>query len=81
MQQIPQNKTAGYTLTLAMLIVRRIDTLPSRGEVFDEIKRKNRLIRWVSKTYDLGGPIGLRRIMIWLYMKYTVLCQQNESTT
>lgn len=57
-----------YSLVRAMLIVRQVETLASRKAVFEEIKSKNRIIRWVDGIYAFGGTFLVRRVMLFLYM-------------
>jgi hypothetical protein len=57
-----------YTLTLAMLIVRQIETLPTRQAVFTEIKEKNKIIGIADRVYSMSGPFIIRRLIILLYM-------------
>jgi len=62
------DRTGRYTLGLAMLIVRQVETSDTRSAVFEEIKAKNRIIRWVDRLYSLGGASVIRRLMLCLYM-------------
>jgi hypothetical protein len=57
-----------YTLALATLIVRQLETSVTRTAVFDEIKEKNRLIRIVDRAYAMAEPFVLRRLLLCLYM-------------
>lgn len=59
---------ARYTLGRAMFIVRQIETSATRRAVFEEIKEKNRIIRWVDRAYLAGGPLLVRRLLLCIYM-------------
>lgn len=49
-----------------MQIVRKLETNETRGAVFEEICRKNRIIRWADRSYRMVRPF--RRCIIALYM-------------
>jgi hypothetical protein len=67
MQQAAQTRPR-YTLALAMLIVRQIETSSTRQAVFEEIKAKNRIIHLVDHAYTWGGAFLIRPLMLCLYM-------------
>lgn len=60
-----------YDLAIALSIVRRLETSPGRGAVFEEIKAKNALYRVVDAIYAGLGP--LRPLALLAYMLKSVL--------
>ncbi|MCJ8190770.1 hypothetical protein [Sphingomicrobium aestuariivivum] len=65
------NARRGYTLALALMIVRRWETLPVRGAVFGEILAKNRLYAAVTRLYVLLA--FLQPLALFAYMVKTVV--------
>lgn len=79
-QSLPGDEV--YTLTIAMLIVRQIETTPTRLAVFSEIKEKNRIIGFADRVYSMTGSATVRRLILFMYMqKCTVALNAKTSPT
>jgi len=61
-------KPEGYSLTTAILVVRKMDTQQTRSAVFSEIKNKNIIYRFVDSTYNLSKYLFLQPIVLIAYM-------------
>lgn len=57
-----------YDLATAIRIIRRVETSPGREAVFAEIKRKNRIYRFVDRFYSWGGASSLKPLVLLAYM-------------
>ena len=51
-----------------MLIVRKVETAPTRTAVFAEIKANNRVFRVVDGIYRSSGALVFQRLALFLYM-------------
>jgi hypothetical protein len=60
-----------YTLVAALRIVRDMETMPTRGAVFEEIKNKNRLYRLVDNLYSGAGAV--QQLVLFAYMMKCVV--------
>lgn len=58
----------GYSLGLALGIVRRMETSAARGAVFAEIKAKNPLYRFADVLYSRADAAILKPLVLFLYM-------------
>lgn len=59
---------ARYSLALALTIVRRMETTSARAAVFEEIKRKNRLYRFVDALYSKSGSRLVQPLFLLAYV-------------
>lgn len=57
-----------YSLALALKIVRQMETSPTRGAVFTEIKNKNFLYRIVDAAYESVDAVFTKPLVLFLYM-------------
>lgn len=64
----PNNESYGYTLTTAILVVRKMDTQKTRSAVFSEIKNKNPIYRLVDQAYGFSRYLFLQPVILLLYM-------------
>lgn len=64
----PDYKSQGYSLTTAMLVVRKMDTQQTRSAVFSEIKNKNPIYRLVDQAYSFSRYLFLQPVILLLYM-------------
>lgn len=64
----PYDKSQGYSLTTAMLVVRKMDTQQTRSAVFSEIKNKNPIYRLVDQAYSFSRYLFLQPVILLLYM-------------
>ncbi len=64
----PIKKLSGYSLTTAILVVRKMDTQQTRSAVFSEIKNKNPIYRLVDQTYSFSRYLFLQPVILLLYM-------------
>ena len=64
----PNKKSSGYTLTTAILVVRKMDTQQTRTAVFSEIKNKNPIYRLVDQAYGVSRYLFLQPVILLLYM-------------
>jgi hypothetical protein len=74
-------RRARYSLALAMIIVRQIETSEGRRAVFAEIKEKNAIIRLVDRIYTASGPKLMRRLLLCLYMLKCVASLNSKPAT
>ena len=65
---IPDSKSPGYSLTTAILVVRKMDTQQTRSAVFSEIKNKNPIYRLVDQAYSFSRYLFLQPVILLLYM-------------
>lgn len=63
-----------YTLALALRIVRRMETSASRSAVFNEIKSKNALYRFVDWIYQSCDDRIFKPLLLFAYMLKCVAC-------
>lgn len=63
-----------YTLSTALLIVRRMETTAARGKVFAEITQKNPLYRVVDGLYTKLGARFFQPLILLLYMIKCTVC-------
>ncbi len=56
-----------HSLWQALSVIRTTETSATRTAVFQEIARKNRLIRFVNALYESGRIPGIRRAMLAAY--------------
>jgi len=61
-------KSSGYSLTTAILVVRKMDTQQTRSAVFSEIKNKNPIYRFVDQAYNFSRFLFLQPLILILYM-------------
>jgi hypothetical protein len=70
---ISEGPSDRYDLATALRIVRRMETSATRGAVFAEIKRKNRLYRLADALYAKAGSTMLQPLILFAYMLKCVL--------
>lgn len=62
-----------YNLSIALGIIRRMETSSARGAVFAEIKNKNPVYRLVDTLYSLAGSRLVQPLVLFAYMLKCVL--------
>ncbi|MCA0977833.1 hypothetical protein LCM19_05610 [Qipengyuania flava] len=62
------DKASRYTLAIALGVVQRMETSPSRAAVFEEIKEKNSLYRLVDRLYETADTRLLKPLFLFAYM-------------